>query len=278
MHLSNSTRCSPNRARPWLWANLLSIDAPIVAVLWQQLFIRTLHVPATKASAITLAATVWLIYASDRMLDAIKVTGHSARHRFYRQHWRTVIPALLAALLLSAWSAFTGIRKPVLHNGIAMLVIVILYFAAVHIAPQFTQRWWPKELVVAIIFSAGSCIQVWTFAPHPAWVWTMPLVLFGILCWVNCAAIAYWEAGVSHPSTQWIGTHLSLASAAIAAIAILLAGLNYFPPIRPLYLSEGVSAIGFLLLARLSSNISHDGLRVAADAVLCSPLLFLPFV
>ena len=278
MHLSNSTRCSPNRARPWLWANLLSIDAPIVAVLWQQLFIRTLHVPATKASAITLAATVWLIYASDRVLDAIKVTGHSARHRFYRQHWRTVIPALLAALLLSAWSAFTGIRKPVLHNGIAMLVIVILYFAAVHIAPQFTQRWWPKELVVAIIFSAGSCIQVWTFAPHPAWVWTMPLVLFGVLCWVNCAAIAYWEAGVSHPSTQWIGTHLSLASAAIAAVAILLAGLNYFPPIRPLYLSEGVSAIGFLLLARLSSNISHDGLRVAADAVLCSPLLFLPFV
>ena len=278
MHLSNSTRCSPNRARPWLWANLLSIDAPIVAVLWQQLFIRTLHVPATKASAITLAATVWLIYASDRVLDAIKVTGHSARHRFYRQHWRTVIPALLAALLLSAWSAFTGIRKPVLHNGIAMLVIVILYFAAVHIAPQFTQRWWPKELVVAIIFSAGSCIQVWTFAPHPAWVWTMPLVLFGVLCWVNCAAIAYWEAGASHPSTQWIGTHLSLVSAAIAAVAILLAGLNYFPPIRPLYLSEGVSAIGFLLLARLSSNISHDGLRVAADAVLCSPLLFLPFV
>ncbi len=278
MHSSNSTRFSPNRARPWLWANLLSLDAPIVAVLWQQLFTRTLHVPATKASAITLAATVWVIYASDRVLDAVRAIGHSARHRFYRQHWRTVVPVLLAALLLAAWCALTGIRKPVLHNGIAMLAIVAVYFGAVHLAPEFTQRWWPKEMAVAVIFSVGTCIHVWTFPPHPALLWTVPLLLFCSLCWLNCAAIAQWEAGAPHPSTQWIGARLSAASAVVAAIAILFAVLNPFPSNRPLYLSEGVSAVAFLLLARLSSNISHDGLRVAADTVLCSPLLFLPFV
>ncbi len=276
MHWSKSTRFRPERARPWLWANLLSLDAPIVAVLWQQLFTRTLRIPATIASAITLAATVWLIYASDRVLDAASATGHSARHRFYRRHWRSVVPVLVVALLLAAWCALTGIRKPVLHNGLCLVAAVSVYFCAVHIAPAFSRRWWPKELVVAIIFSAGACIHVWTFAPPPVVHWAVPMMLFTALCWLNCAAIACWENGAGHSSTKWVGAHLGQLSAVIAAIAIVLAVTT--PPSRPIYLSEGASALAFVLLTRFPPGLSPDGLRVAADAILCSPLLFLPFV
>ncbi len=266
-----------DHARPWLWPNLLSLDAPIVAVLWQQIFTRTLHIQATMASAVTLASTVWLIYAGDRVLDAWSATGHAARHRFYRRHWRAVTPILAGAVLVAAWCAFTGIRRPILQIGIGLLLVVGVYFCAVHVAPQFTQRWWPKEMAVAVIFSLGTCIHVWTFGAEPAGAGALPLIIFVALCWINCSAIAFWEKADSHPSTVWIGRRMGLLSAAIAAILFVLVFRNSFPEDRLLLAAEGFSALAFMLLDRFSPALSADELRVAADAVLCTPLLFLPF-
>jgi len=163
----------------------------------------------------------------------------------------------------------------VFHNGLALFAVVALYFGAVHLAPEFTLFWWPKEMVVAIIFSVGTCIHAWTFAPYT--LWAAPLLLFTALCWINCASIAYWETAALHPSTKWIGAHLGSISAALAVASFVLAQVTPFPASRSIYLSEGISALAFLLLARCSSRLSHNGLRVAADAVLCTPLLFLPF-
>jgi hypothetical protein len=227
-----------------------------------------------KASAVTLAATVWLIYAGDRVLDTWHTTEQSARHIFYKRHWRTVVPMLLVAVLLAAWCAFTGIRKPVLRNGIILFFIVATYFGAVHVAPKATQRWWSKEMAVAVIFALGTCIHAWTFGTQPALLWMPPFLLFVALCWINCAAITWWEGGDSHPSTWWLGRHLGMVS---AAIAFLLALTNPMPANRLLHLAEGMSALAFLLLDRFSTGISPDGLRVAADLALCTPALFLPF-
>ncbi len=63
--------------RLWLWPNLLSLDAPIVAVLWQILFARCFQVPVDALAALLLLLTVWLIYAADRTLDAWKGDCHS---------------------------------------------------------------------------------------------------------------------------------------------------------------------------------------------------------
>jgi hypothetical protein len=276
MQLLKSTPSERNRRRPWLWFNLLSLDAPIVAILWQQIFTRTLKVPATKASGVTLAVTVWLIYALDRVLDAWGTNRDSARHRFYQQHWRAVIPALLAAVLLAGWYALSGIRRSVFQNGIILLLIVGVYFAIVHIAPKYSQRWWPKEMAVGLIFALGTCIHVWTLGTRPLSRWAAPLFLFAVLCWINCAAIAYWEAEDAHVSTWWLGRHLSAVSAVVAASAFVLAMMGPSSS-RLLPVAEGVSALGFIVLDQISQDMSTDALRVAADAVLCSPALLLPF-
>ena len=49
-------------ARLWLWPNLLSLDAPVVAVLWQFLFARCFQAPVDALAALLLLLTVWLIY------------------------------------------------------------------------------------------------------------------------------------------------------------------------------------------------------------------------
>jgi hypothetical protein len=263
--------------RPWLWPNLLSLDAPIVAILWQQLFTKVFQVPATKTSGITLAATVWLIYAGDRILDAWQTAEVSARHRFYRRHWRAVTPVILGAAVLSAWCAFTGIRQPVLFNGIGLLIMVAAYLAVVHITPGFSRRWWPKELAVAIIFALGATIHVWTFATQPASLWVPSIAVFGVLCWINCAAISYWEKAAAHGSTAWLGRGLREVSLMAASVAIVFAMLNPFPQSRLLYAAEALAALGFFALSLFSRRLSPDALRVAADVVLCTPALFLLF-
>jgi len=68
-----------------LWPNLLSLDAPLVAALWQILFVRCFRAPEDPLPAALLVSAVWLIYSADRMLDAWRGTGGRPRHEFYRR-------------------------------------------------------------------------------------------------------------------------------------------------------------------------------------------------
>src|SRR6478609_9082655 len=97
--------------RLWLWPNLLSLDAPIVAVLWQILFARCFQVEVDPLGELLLLMTVWLIYAADRTLDAWRGDVHSPRHEFYRRHWRGLLPGWIAVLSLTAWLAATRLPQ-----------------------------------------------------------------------------------------------------------------------------------------------------------------------
>src|SRR5260221_7493183 len=90
------------RSPVWLFPNLLSLDAPLVAVAWQGLLAVETDLPLRLTGRIVLGLTVWLIYVADRMLDVrdpAKVPP-TARHRFYRDH-RNVAIALLCAITVA---------------------------------------------------------------------------------------------------------------------------------------------------------------------------------
>lgn len=69
----------------WLWLNLLGLDAPIVALVWQDLAAHTFGNPLRASARIVLGFTVWAVYLADRLLD-IRAAGaapNTARHNFY---------------------------------------------------------------------------------------------------------------------------------------------------------------------------------------------------
>ena len=78
------------RMRPWwLWPNVLSLDAPVVALVWQAAFARLLAVELGWTQRGLLAVCVWLAYCGDRLLDARRLpegSVDSARHAFARDH------------------------------------------------------------------------------------------------------------------------------------------------------------------------------------------------
>ena len=57
----------------WLWWNVLSLDAPMVAVAWALVFAKSASVVLPGAEVAALGLVVWLIYTVDRLLD-----GHAA--------------------------------------------------------------------------------------------------------------------------------------------------------------------------------------------------------
>ena len=162
---------SSTESRPkfWLWPNLLSLDAPFVAVLWQILFVRCFHVAVDALPrSILLVTSVWLIYAADRALDAWRgERSSSPRHRFYHAHWRILLPLWMAVLAASAWLALTELPAVLLRRGCVLMGVVVVYFTIVHsgifvhghMGPvRAPGRVWlvSKEASVGLVFALGA--------------------------------------------------------------------------------------------------------------------------
>jgi hypothetical protein len=249
--------------RIWLWPNLLSLDAPLVAVLWQILFVRCFHAAdhtaGTIIPSVLLVSVVWLIYAADRVLDALRGSGLQARHEFYRRHWRALLPVWIAVLLASALLSWFSMPTKLFDRGAWLLAIVVVYFGIVHCS----RLQWPKEAAVAAIFGLGVSLAAWTGVE--SFYDVLTVILFACLCWINCAAISEWEEGAE----RW---PIGILAALIGVTAV--AALHRERPV--LAGAELASALAFVLLDRVRLKLSADALRVLADAALLSPVFFLP--
>jgi hypothetical protein len=250
--------------RPWLWPNLLSLDAPLIAVLWQVLFARCFHAGVNALCAVLLMLTVWLIYAADRVFDAWNESSRLPRHEFYRRHWRTVLPIWSAVLAFSGWLAWTRLSSSLFQQGVVVLAMVAVYFGAVHLTPAALRQAWPKEAAVAVLFALGASLAAWNQIRSAEDVET--ILLFSCLCWINCVAIEQWEGQKAG------GWPIDMAAIGVAMAALIL--LHQHRPV--LSAAETASALAFVFLDRARNRFTADALRVLADVALLSPILFLP--
>lgn len=251
-----------------LW-HLTSLDAPVVAALWLRLF--SPHISVAATCALTLA--VWMLYAADRLLDARSMHGVlEERHRFHALHRRIFIPLMVGSvplLALLVWQTEPQVREAWLLLGLPLIV----YLAAIHA----TRVRMPKELAVGLFFG-GACAA--PAALRHGLLETLPVAApFGALCFVNCAAIAAWEARGSHdwaemhPLTRMAARHITAVCAGLIVASMLMLAYTHIHPVaRACVLSAT------LLMVLHTSRISSSRLmqRVLADAALLTPLLLLP--
>ncbi|MDE3168481.1 MAG: hypothetical protein KGN36_21945 [Acidobacteriota bacterium] len=258
---------------PWLWPNLLSLDAPLIAVLWQDLLARRFAVPLSPSGRIALFLTVWAIYIADRLLDARRpaTTDEPARHRFYRRHRR--FAAWLLAALLAATAAITALwlRPAVLRNGLVPLAAVAVYLAAVHLGRLRVA----KEFVVAFVFTTGTFLVAWTNDPASPLTLLVPAAAFFVLCLANLAAIEKWEweelrrgAEPAHAVTR------ALVRALRAWLGVFVLA-TLFHARDPWYLAIGLAAAAIAALVYAGRRIALETRRVLVDAALLTPLVFL---
>lgn len=117
----------------WLWPHVLSLEAPLVAVLWQMMLARVHRVALMPGTTLGLALAVWLVYVTDRVFDGWKKGGAATdlRHAWYARHRKLVLFVLMpAAVAALAWSALWQIPEGLLWQCVSLAMLVVVYLAS----------------------------------------------------------------------------------------------------------------------------------------------------
>ena len=265
----------------WALPTALSLDAPLVAVLWQGLFAASFEVSLAWHHPVILGASVWLVYVADRLLDAGRLElnqPHTFRHVLHARYRRAFAAAWLVVLVTVGVMVLGFLTPREILLGTAVSAAVLAYVAGIHFLetkrPVFT-----KELQVGLVFGAGVTLSVW--AQAPSFRLLLSAFLFAALCSFNCLLIAVWERRVDRAQGY---ASLALTLPRLPALlppALLLFSLGALALTRllpyPLTLSLAVAAALLWLLNAYREAFSRESLRVLADAALLTPLLCLAF-
>jgi 4-hydroxybenzoate polyprenyltransferase len=271
------------RAPWWLWPTILSLDAPAVVVLWQELIARSASIPRGVPEAAVLASSVWLAYAADRWIEGWRLAPESIlthRHRFH-QRWRWPMLAVwIVVLSLDVLEAARGLTAEEFRAGLVVLLPVAAYLLS-HQLVHRRSRWRaPKEACVALLLGAGAAVFTVGTPGADLRAAAAPLGLFVLLCFSNCALISVWEDEVdrSHGQTS-LALQFGRASAlsralpwviAVGSAAVWLCGLTHARAAAACAAASGV-LLGLVDIAE--PRIGRVSARVLADVALLTPLL-----
>lgn len=267
----------------WLWGNVLNADAPVVAGLWAVFLARADGIQLRSVDAVVLMAVVWVVYASDRLLDGRRGVDSPVlkeRHRFSAAH-RTLFVVLIVAASAGALLLVKlqfSLREVV--AGAALGILVAGYMVCVHSGGQRVARLLPKELVVGMIFATGTTLPLWSQPPRPGWTALITWGLFACLCSLNCLGIECWENGgaeTSETSSQRILVNrveryfnsAAISLALLCLLACLWPGVKSSSRCAELAIAAAAALTAVLHAAR--KRMSPPQLRVLADVALAAP-------
>ncbi len=270
----------------WLFPTLCSLDAPVVAVVWLGAFSQAFESPVALPVYVVLFLAVWAIYIADRLVDSLRVENWqvaAARHRFVRCHQRGFATVLAVILPLAGVLSLVALPLDLLAAGLALCVLVGLYFTAfVRLFPGLKPLR-AKEFACGFVFAGGTALGVdgvrhGVFS-EPAHV--LPAVLiFAGLCIFNCLIIAARERHIDRANDPAAASlwwrHLDRDLLGFGPVLMAASGLAWLAGGQGgLYPACFASATSLTLVHVFHRRFPVPVLRVMVDTVLLSPLLLL---
>jgi len=288
----------PELRKPfWLIPNLLSLDAPLVAVAWLYIFARTWRVQYLPWSAyFSLGLVVWVIYVTDRLVDASMHGGSSgklkARHEFHRAHqklfrWAAAIASVLALILVTVPIKVSIFGQP-FDTGLPVKIYSFAVFGMLLVAGFFALSFfsshgpdeipYAKNLLAGLSFAYGAAMLASVFAGFEMneFIRSRELICFAVLCVLNISAIDFWEHAHRSSDPEIKATDelaLTLPLILLGAAALVFALQDRDLTTRPFFYSILTGAALLQILNRNRAKFSMAGLRVLADAALLVPWL-----
>ncbi len=274
---------TPGKPSWWQWPTILSLDAPIVAVAWQWLIARSTGDTLGWHHHFILFTAVWLAYSADRwiegwFLDPGKMQTH--RHLFYQRHRWSSFSIWLIVIFAGISTAFGRLEVHEFEAGLILLAPVIVYLLSHQLVHRHHPMRVPKEICVGLLFAAG--VSCFTLVRIPI-SWNelgVPLTLFGLLCFTNCALISVWEDEVDrrHRQTSLAlqypgGLRLVRLLPWLIAVFGLSFALSQSGTLRTATFCAAASGGLLGLVDRAHARSGRQLARVLADFVLLTPLV-----
>ena len=269
--------------RWWQWPTVLSLDAPVVSVLWQVALARVADVHLLWSHMVVLGATVWLAYAADRWIEGWHLHWRdirTQRHHFY-QRWRW--PVALVWLIVCAADvvvAFARLEWREIAAGALLMALVLLYLLSHQLVHRHPRWRAPKEVCVAALLTGGACVFL-VPSPHVADL-ASAASLFALLAFTNGALISSGERKVDAAHGQ---TSLAVAATEpswaihqlqwMIAVLSAAASLGATGASRQVALAALASALLLAAVDWLERRAGWKVARVLADVALMTPAILL---
>ena len=277
----------PDRQRPplWLLPNLLSLDAPLVAVAWLFMFGRTWRADYLPWAAYgVLGLAVWAIYIFDRLLDAgLRGAGSElleARHRFHLRHKRAFMIVGALAAVSAVTLALVALPIEVLRYAVLGLVLTAGFFGlSLFSNHRAREIGYAKNALAGLAFAYGTAIAAHIYLPMLGifdLLRSREVLCFGVLCMLNITAIDIWEkdAQCDDPEQRASGElSLTLPLTLLGAAALVFAVLDHEASTRSFFYAILTGAALLQVLNRSRGRFSVEAQRVLADAALVLPVL-----
>lgn len=275
--------------RGWHWLTVLSLDAPLVALVWQDFFARSFAASLLPAHRVVLGFSVWLAYVADRWLDGRQLPGGAAitlRHDFARRFARPIAIAWVFVLTGNVLLALVELSREEFLAGLGLAAAVFAYLAAGHKRPILQRFGWLKEFSVALLISVGAVFFVFLQTSQLTVGHWVGLGLLILLCFLNCAVVSVWEKDVDQCQAQpslairfgVTQSHLMAFAGLLLLLQIGIGLLAREAPLRWVAFAGSCSAAGILALLSQAGSIGLETRRLLVDAALLSPLGFIWFL
>ena len=266
----------------WLYPNLLSLDAPLVAVAWLHAFAQTWRLYLPWPAYVSLGLAVWVIYVSDRLLDVSMAAGSpvplEARHEFHRRHSRLFRAGVAAAFLAGVFIVVTQMPMAIYLHLLMGGVLVAGFFGLSMISSQEANEV-PvlKNVLAGITFAFGTAMTAHIYRNEfgiDELVKSWEFLSFAVLCILNISAIDLWEHAARSEDMETRATDeltLTLPLALLGIASLTFAALDMSS--RPFFYATLTASALLFVINRQRHRFSMDALRVLADAALLAPLL-----
>ena len=264
------------RAPWWLWPNLLSIDAPLVAIAWGWMFAKAWGVVSVPWQLwATLGLVVWMIYVLDRLVD-VRLEGPDAnlekRHYFHFQNRKWLFPLMAA---VTRWCLYVGLfvlSRTVVMYGLFVIGLAVAYFAMAMTQSREEHTGILKNSVAGLTFAYGTAAGIHAYSPVVSFgqmIFSWEVLLFAGLCAINMTAIDFWELE---------GEDKEDASALLGMGTLMVGGAAMFFSLwaddfnKPFFYAILVGAGGLHVLNRMHAKFDKDGRRLWVDLTIIAPV------
>lgn len=300
-----------HRTPYWLLPNLLSLDAPLVAVAWMWMLAQALRVEYIHPAAwFVLPASIWCVYVMDRLLDGWvhpTLRKSSVRHEF---HWRWRWPLLALVVVVGGnclYQALYVLPRSMFSAGLVAILLSVIYFSCAYL--QGREVPFVKNLLAGMIFAMGVGIPVnaanasllvtdfnevlyalqntglrdaaWNFGGMVIsslvviFLQCREMLIFGLLCMMNITAIDLWERAEAASDEETAYGHeatLTFGLIVLAGGALVFAAMYADEYSKPFYYAVMVAAAVLQGVNHYRDRFSPNAQRVLADVALLVPL------
>lgn len=278
----------------WLYPNLLSLDAPLVAVAWLAVFAKTWRLVYHPWEAyVALGLVVWVIYVVDRLIDASLRKGTpercEPRHFFHWKHRKAFAASAGIASVVALFLVIRYMPYSIFGYLLAGVILIGGFFGLSLLSQQDSNEIpYMKNILAGLGFAYGVGLLAYVYnqsADIYATMRSREMISFAVLCIMNISAIDLWEHAnrsqdVEVKATDELALTLPLALLGLAAIVFAYQATphpddatDYGLVTRSFFYAILTGAALLYVLNRTRNRFHMDTLRVLADVALLIPVL-----